>query len=773
MFEELRNCPDEMKLYRNWVVWRYEDVNAAKPTKVPYCPHTGRLASVTDPSTWSSFEHVWELLQTGWYAGAGFVLTKADPFAFVDLDDSEGDKDVFAKQQEIFEKLAPSYAEFSPSGKGLHIIVKGDLPSGRRRGKIEVYSSGRYMTMTGNVYRAGLVETKDVELKALADTLSQGVAAAAFYEGTAEPTESDEEVCERAYRAANGQKFADLYCGRWEGYYTSQSEADFALVDIVAFYTQNKAQIARIFRASSLGQRDKAKRDDYVRYMLNKAFDRLLPPVDVSGLTARIEEAIAARNRAEASQQAIATKSKAVTGEVFAPDEAPDYPAPPGLVGEIAKFIYAQAPRPVAEIALAGAIGFVAGIVGRAFNISSTGLNQYVLLLAPTGTGKEAIARGIDKLVAAAMKTVPTTNEFIGPGTISSSPALIKYMAKGSKSFVSIVGEFGLHMQQLGATNAPPHLIELRKLILDLYGKSGQGSMVRPSIYSDRDKNTPEFPAPAFSILGESTPEKFYEGLHEGLLAEGLLPRFTLIEYKGRRPALNKNHAYALPSAELVEKLSSLCAIAAGLNSQNITQAVEQTEEALQITNRYDEYCDLQINSADRDVIKQVWSRCHMKALKLAAVVAVGVNPYAPTIDAKLAQWAIKIINNDAVNILRRFDAGEIGVDNEETKQMGAVIRAVKLFVVSPWADVAKYCGEGASNLHSARIVPYSYLHRRLASVATFRKDRQGATTAIKRALKTLTERGDLAEMSRAVLSKEYGTSSVAYMIERPAAFDI
>ncbi len=46
---------------------------------------------------------------------------------------------------------------------------------------------------------------------------------------------------------------------------------------------------------------------------------------------------------------------------------------PPGLVGEVAQFIYKAAPRPVPEIALVGAIGLIAGIVGRCFNISRTG----------------------------------------------------------------------------------------------------------------------------------------------------------------------------------------------------------------------------------------------------------------------------------------------------------------------------------------------------------------------------------------------------------------
>jgi primase-polymerase (primpol)-like protein len=70
--------------------------------------------------------------------------------------------------------------------------------------------------------------------------------------------------------------------------YQSQSEADFALVDIVAFYTQNRKQIARIFRLSALGKRDKAKRDRYIEYMVEKSFDRQLPKIDIEGLQDRI-----------------------------------------------------------------------------------------------------------------------------------------------------------------------------------------------------------------------------------------------------------------------------------------------------------------------------------------------------------------------------------------------------------------------------------------------------------------------------------------------------
>lgn len=769
---DFNNIPHEMRIYPQWVVWRYEDTDSKKPTKVPYSAKTGHLASVTDPNTWAGFDECVNAMSSGWYAGIGFVLTENDPYSFIDLDDTKGDQTALDRQIKIFNEF-DSYAERSPSGSGLHIIVKGALPSGRRRSHIEIYSSARYMTMTGDIYRNAPIREYNELLNILWSQMGSGSVAAAVYAGLAEAKESDEEIVARATAAANGKKFADLYAGNWQDYYQSQSEADFALVDIVAFYSQNRAQISRIFRASGLGQREKAKRNDYVSYMLNKCFDRMLPPVDIDGLRNQLNAAIEAKQREEQAQ-AMAPKIAPEVRQVEMPKPKSDvYSVPPGLVGEVAQFIYAQAPRPVAEIALAGAIGLIAGIVGRAYNISGTGLNQYMLLLAPTGTGKEAIASGIDKLMAQVIRTVPAASDFIGPGEIASSQAVIKYMSRGPTSFSSLVGEFGIYMQQMASVNAPPHLAGLRRFLLDAYNKSGEGKVLRPSIYSDREKNTTAVQSPAFSLIGESTPEKFYEGLHEGLISEGLLPRFTMIEYRGSRPALNPTHLQAVPSFELVDRLSTICAHALMLNSQNKAIHVQQEPNAKSQFDNFDVFCDEQINSSDREVRRHLWNRAHIKALKLAAIVAVGCNPYDPLITPDVASWAINLVIADAKNLLGRFEAGEIGVDNDETKQLANVCKVIKDYVVGSWPEVSKYAGEGAGNLHSNRIIPYSYVQRRLVAVAVFRKDRIGSTGAIKRALKTLCERGDLQEVSRADLSKNYNTTAVAYMIAHSQAFGL
>ena len=142
--------PDELKNYPNWVVWRIEE-RGGKPTKVPYTPGTNRMASSTDPQTWRTFEDAWSDYGNGGIAdGIGFVFTNT-PFCGVDLDhclDSNGKLDKMAAM--VMAELQ-SYTERSPGGGGLHVIIKANLPPGRRRkGNVETYDTGRYFTVTGD-----------------------------------------------------------------------------------------------------------------------------------------------------------------------------------------------------------------------------------------------------------------------------------------------------------------------------------------------------------------------------------------------------------------------------------------------------------------------------------------------------------------------------------------------------------------------------------------------------------------------------------------------
>lgn len=755
---EYNKIPLELKGYNQWVVWKFEDIGKEKPTKRLYNANNGYPASHNKSHTWCGFETAKTAFERSKeFDGIGFVLSEDDPYTFIDLDDTKGNSDALQKQIKIYNEFE-SFAEKSPSGKGLHIIVKGSVPCGRKREYVEVYSTLRFMTVTADVFRDVPIANYNDKVNDLWAQMSPVSESQNIPICESDAINTDDKILEIAQNALNGAKFNALLDGNWQNYYNSQSEADFAFVDIIAFYSRNIEQVKRIFKNSPLGARNKQttiKGVDYLSHMVNRSFDNMLPPVNIEGLKMQFEALIAKKETKQIKEIKI-TKEEKTEINIYTP--------PPGLIGDIAQFIYAKAPRPVPEIALAGAIGLMSGITGRAYNISGTGLNQYTLLLAPTGTGKEAISSGVDKLLDCIIKTVPAAADFLGPGEIASSQAIIKYMSRGSVSFLSVVGEFGIYMQQMASTNAPPHLIGLKRFLLDAYNKSGQGKVLRPMIYSDKDKNTNSVLSPAFSLLGESTPEKFYEGLHEGLISEGLLPRFTLIEYMGDRPPYNANHIKAKPSSDLIERLSSLCSHALMLNSQNKTINVNLDKNAKVIFDNFDKHCDLQINSTDKEVRRHLWNRGHIKALKLAAIVAVGQNPYNPTIDANTCNWAINIVKNDARNFINRFDAGEIGIDNDETKQLCKVTSAINDFFMQPWSEVSKYA-KGMSVLHSEKIIPYSFIQRKLASIAVFRKDRLGSSAAIKRAISTLIERGDLQEVSKAVLSNKFNLTARSFMV--------
>lgn len=779
--------PEELRLLPQWVVWKYEDIGAKKPTKVPYNPKNGKHADVTDSNTWSSFEEAFNYFSMGNCSGLGFVFSKNDPYAFIDLDDTEGDNAAYDRQVKIFKEF-DSYSELSPSGKGLHIIIKGNVSAGRRRSHIEIYSENRYATMTGNVHNIKPIQNRQEILSQLWEQMG-GTINNINHIGDAPETATDQEIITRALNASNGEKFEKLLNGKWQDIYASQSEADYAFIDIIAFYTQNKIQISRIFRASPLGQRLKAKRVDYVDRMILRSFDKMLPPIDFDGFKNALEEHL---NKGRVAQRLEpAAHNGLVTGSnPVAPTNSPlaqsvehctltakvegsnpsGVAIPPGLLGEIAQFIYNAAPRPVPEIALVGAIGLMAGICGKAYNVSNTGLNQYILLLAKTGMGKEGMAQGIDKLMNTVQMQVPTAHEFIGPSYIASGQALVKYVHKASNCFVSILGEFGLRLQAMSSFNANPHDKIFKQVLLELYNKSGHSDFYRASIHADMDKNTEVTKGPSFSLLGESNPHSFYSALSEDMIAEGLLPRFLMVEYTGKRPALNKQYQTINPPIPLVTSLADLAGHCKTLIHHQKIINIQLDKDADKLSDDFEGFATNKINETSNEVILQLWNRAHLKALKLAGLVAVGVHPYEPIITHAHLMWAIDLVQSDIQNLIKRFEIGEVGVNTSENKQQTEVIRMIKDYVIKPWDDISKYVGKSDNNharklMYDNRVIPYSYIQKRCILLAAFRNDKIGATNSLKRTLQVLTESDKIREVGRQELAQRYGTVQRAFIV--------
>jgi hypothetical protein len=152
-----------------------------RETKVPYSVR-GNRASSTTPTEWADFNKVVDLWcrRPDRYAGVGFVFSANDPFVGIDLDDClDPSGNLKAWAHGIIERFSDTYTEVSPSGEGLKIWAKGQLPSSVAGvsvgdGYIEMYDRSRYFTVTGRAFRGSpfAIEDHAVDLISLHERLT-------------------------------------------------------------------------------------------------------------------------------------------------------------------------------------------------------------------------------------------------------------------------------------------------------------------------------------------------------------------------------------------------------------------------------------------------------------------------------------------------------------------------------------------------------------------------------------------------------------------------
>ena len=290
--------PGELQALSQWVLWRYVWVeDKTKWDKPPYQPN-GILASTTDDSTWCTFQAVKEAYDHGLilpvddplhFDGPGFVPRKNEKaelqIVFGDLDKCRDKETGNITPDSLADlKLINSYCEPSPSGTGLRFVARGAPPfpsgkNGRKKDGIELYQSGHYLTITGQRLpdSPGTIETRpdelnefyknhyekvDTELPAPFDSMEKIAKMRAM-------KLSDDNIIKIASEVKNAQKFNSLFAGNTCGY-KSDSEADQALAFLLAFYTDDEAQILRIISLSGLWD-EKWERQNYQKSTIGNA----------------------------------------------------------------------------------------------------------------------------------------------------------------------------------------------------------------------------------------------------------------------------------------------------------------------------------------------------------------------------------------------------------------------------------------------------------------------------------------------------------------------
>ena len=265
MYEKI---PLELKQLPHWVGWKYmQRPGEDHKRKVPINAMDGQPAKSNDPTTWCDFDTACLGKERFGLDGIGFMFS-GDGIFGIDIDhcyDPET-QELDPAAAEIIETVQ-SYTELSPSGTGIHILCKGVLPEGRkRRGAVEMYSTLRYFTVTGNQFGLEYPFSDCTERVAVMyrkylgeEETAAGAQKAALPMPTGRGTNADmsvDAILRRMFDSKHGQKLQDLYNGSWERYGIgdgSQSSADQAFCNTLAFWCRcDAALMDAIFRRSGL-----------------------------------------------------------------------------------------------------------------------------------------------------------------------------------------------------------------------------------------------------------------------------------------------------------------------------------------------------------------------------------------------------------------------------------------------------------------------------------------------------------------------------------------
>lgn len=287
----LQSVPAELAELRQWVCWGPRGAG----DKTPINPNSGANASSTDSTTWGTLgqavQRYLSQRETEKLNGVGFVFSPLDPYTGIDLDKCrDPESGVITPEAQALIEQVDSYTESSPSGTGIHIIVRATIPQGKKKSNIEMYFEKRYFCFTGrSVGKTQKVESRQKQVMELYSSIFGEI----DNQKDAPFTEEKKDALFEAVRnipdhdllsimGRNEKHFTDLMQGNMEFLKKdkSPSSADFNLCILLGRYTRlDAARTEQFFRQSALYRQKFDARDGtygtYGKRTIAKAFEEI------------------------------------------------------------------------------------------------------------------------------------------------------------------------------------------------------------------------------------------------------------------------------------------------------------------------------------------------------------------------------------------------------------------------------------------------------------------------------------------------------------------
>lgn len=203
--DQIRAIPESLRRRPQWLVWRFEgQAGGKKPRKVPYYAAGGRRQGVqgsdADRASLVPFDAACVSADLQGMEGLGFAFLPGDGLIGIDLDAViDADSGEISERASRIVEACGSYTELSPSGRGLHIIVAGEIPDSFKSNDIgvEVFCGRQFFTFTGRVWPGSATDVRPIDegvLRRLRATVDAAKGRARFSTPSPVPAAGDKQA---------------------------------------------------------------------------------------------------------------------------------------------------------------------------------------------------------------------------------------------------------------------------------------------------------------------------------------------------------------------------------------------------------------------------------------------------------------------------------------------------------------------------------------------------------------------------------------------------
>ena len=536
------NIPQVLKDLNQWVLWNYEG-RGGKRTKIPYQPN-GKRAKSNDSSTWVSYKEAEAV--SGMYDGIGFVFTEADDLIGVDLDncldETTGELKPWAK--EILDGF-DSYREVSPSGTGVKVFCRGNVPTAQgfqftpgedKSERVEVYSQGRYFTVTANLLPGENPKpVNEIEESIINDLFNRAPQSnksqAVFIPINDVTVREDRPLLPVEKRFEMAKSFLDTQPGAVSG--EGGHNRTFA---VALSLVQEHALPADVATNLMLNWNDKCKERWSTPELVRKV-SQVSDKIETEKYGNWVEDGSNESHYQHQEWLCAGRLIQNIINPVYdepEPEEQAEDPGDipqelldtaPGVLKSIIQHIQDQSACAIKSSALAGALATVATLACRKvmFADYNTPINLYIVYIATSGTGKESPRRFINDLFSLVF-----SGNLLAAEDVTSDSAIANTLQENPTSLI-LFGEVQSLFESFGSKSKDDVKKTVRNALLNAWNYPSKKT-VKPKAFADKDKGR-ILNFAHLNIMGDTT-SKVWDDFGTESISDGLFRRMAILEDK-------------------------------------------------------------------------------------------------------------------------------------------------------------------------------------------------------------------------------------------------